>query len=224
MGNTIGDILPLAIGVAVSPVPIIAVILMLLSRKAGSNSLAFLSGWVLGMAAVGAVVLLLGNTADLATSSGPARGAAVIRLVLGLLLLFGAYRQWRKRPVEGEEPGMPKWMEGIDAFTAAKSFALAALLSGVNPKNLALTLAAALDISQAGLRGAQPWIALLVFVVIASLSVAVPVLAYRLAGGRAERALQSWKSWLTANNAAVMSVLFLVFGFVLIGKGIGGLA
>ncbi|RJP35450.1 MAG: GAP family protein [Actinobacteria bacterium] len=224
MGGAIGDILPLAIGVAISPVPIIAVILMLFSGKARSNSLAFLFGWILGIAAVGVIALLLGNTADIGTSSGPARGAAAIRLALGLLLLFGAFRQWRKRPGEGEEPQMPKWMAGIDAFNAVKSCGLAALLSGVNPKNLALVLAAAMTISQAGLNGAQPWIVLLVFVVIASLSVAIPVLTYVLAGEKAESTLTSWKTWLTANNAVVMAVLFLVFGFLLIGKGIGGLS
>ena len=30
-------------------------------------------------------------------------------------------------------------------------------------------------------------------------------------------------SWLRQNNATVMSVLFLVFGVVLIGQGIGGI-
>jgi hypothetical protein len=224
MGGAIGDILPLAIGVAISPVPIIAVILMLFSKKAKGNSLAFLVGWVLGLAIVGVIVLLLGNTADIGTSSGPSKGAAAVRLALGLLLLFGAFRQWSKRPKEGEEPQMPKWMAGIDSFTAGKSLGLAALLSGVNPKNLALTLAAAMAISQAGLSGAQPWIVLLVFVVIASLTVAIPVLIFQVAGEKAESTLNDWKTWLTANNAGVMAVLFLVFGFVLIGKGIGGLS
>lgn len=223
MGGAIGDILPFAIGVAISPVPIIAVILMLFSKKARGNSLAFLIGWILCIAVVGTVVILLGNSADIETSSGASDGAAVIRLVLGILLLFGAFNQWKKRPKEGEEAQMPKWMAGIDAFTAGKSFGLAVLLSGINPKNLALILAAAMTISQAGLSGAQPWIVLLIFVVIASLTVAIPVLAFQVAGERAENILNGWKAWLIANNAAVMVVLFLVFGFALIGKGIGGL-
>lgn len=224
MGGAIGDILPLAIGVAISPVPIIAVILMLFSKKARGNSLAFLCGWVIGLAAVGTVVLLLGNAASIDTSSGPSKGASAIRLALGILLLFGAFRHWKKRPKQGEEAQMPKWMAGIDAFTAGKSLGLAVLLSGVNPKNLALTLAAAMAISQAGLSGAQPWIVLLIFVVIASLTVAVPVLTYQFAGDKAENMLNGWKTWLAANNAPVMAVLFLVFGFLLIGKGIAGLS
>jgi hypothetical protein len=36
--------------------------------------------------------------------------------------------------------------------------------------------------------------------------------------------LDEWKTWLGANTATVMSVLLLVIGVVLAGKGIGGLS
>ncbi|MFF0387664.1 GAP family protein [Kitasatospora sp. NPDC004615] len=41
----IGELLPLAVGVAISPIPIIAVVLMLLSRQATRTSPGFLAGW-----------------------------------------------------------------------------------------------------------------------------------------------------------------------------------
>ena len=100
---------------------------------------------------------------------------------------------------------------------------LSALLAGLNPKNLALALAAALSIAQAGLSGAQPWIALAVFVLLASVSVAAPVLYYLIAGQSAEEMLNTWKAWLAANNATVMFVLLLVLGVKLVGDGLGGL-
>jgi hypothetical protein len=118
---------------------------------------------------------------------------------------------------------MPKWMATIDTFTPAKSFGLGALLAGVNPKNLALTMAAAVSIGQANLSGTEPWLTLLAFVAIASITVAGPVLYFLLVGASAERALTSGKVWLVANNHAVMSVLFVVFAAVLIGQGFGGL-
>ncbi len=57
MGQAIGSSLPLAVGVALSPVPIIAVVLMLTSRRARSNGQAFVIGWLIGLAVVGAIVL-----------------------------------------------------------------------------------------------------------------------------------------------------------------------
>jgi hypothetical protein len=223
MGNAIGSILPQAIGVAISPIPIIAVILMLFSKRARNNGLAFLAGWVLALTVVGAIVLLLAGAGKVSAGGTPSTLSYVIHLLLGLLLLVLAVRNWQQRPQEGETPEMPKWMATIDSFTAGRAFGLSALLAGVNPKNLGLALAAALSIAQAGLSGAQPWIALAVFVLLASISVAAPVLYYLIAGQSAEEMLNTWKTWLTANNATVMFVLLLVLGVKLVGDGLGGL-
>jgi hypothetical protein len=224
MGKLIGEILPFALGVALSPVPIIAVILMLFTPAARKNSLAFLAGWVFGLAAVCAIVMAVAGNLNYDTSSAASTGSSVLRLILGLLLIFGAFRQLKKRPGPGEEAQMPKWMGAIDKFKAPKSAGLAALLSGVNPKNLALTLAAALSVAQAKLATGESIAVLAVYVVLASITVAAPIFIYLVMGKKATRPLDSMKGWLSANNATVMFVLFLVFGMVLIGKGITGLS
>jgi hypothetical protein len=46
---------------------------------------------------------------------------------------------------------------------------------------------------------------------------------YLTGGDRAARTLDGWRIWLTANNLAVMVVLFLVFAAVLIGQALAGL-
>jgi hypothetical protein len=50
MGQAVGGALPLAIGVALSPVPIIAVVLMLTTRRARVNGPLFVLGWLTGLA------------------------------------------------------------------------------------------------------------------------------------------------------------------------------
>ncbi len=223
MGNTIGEILPLAIGVAISPVPIIAVILMLFAERARSTAPAFLGGWVLGLAVAGGIILAIADQVDYDPDSGPTLAASIVRLLLGLLFLAFSSRQLQRRPEPGQEPEMPRWMSAIDAFGPGRALGLGVLLSGVNPKNLALTLGAALTIAQAPLSGTEAAISLVVFIIIASLSIGIPVLIYLVMGERAKRVLDSWKDWLIANNATVMFVLLLVFGMVLVGRGISGL-
>ena len=66
-------------------------------------------------------------------------------------------------------------------------------------------------------------VALLVYTVLAGSTVLVPVVAYAVAADRMRGTLDSLKVWLQANNAAVMSVLLLVMGAVVLGKGLGGL-
>jgi hypothetical protein len=224
MGQAIGEIIPLAIGIAVSPIPIIAVILMLITPKARSNGLAFLGGWLLGLAVVGTVVLVVANTAGVATSSGPSKTVSAIKLAFGLLFLLLAWRQFGKRPRGGAQAPMPKWMRALDGFTPVRSLAVGALLSGVNPKNLMLNVSAAATIAQAGLSGAEQALALVVLVALGSLGIIAPVAVYFAMGDTAAHVLDGWKEWLSAENAVVMAVLFLVFGAVLVGKGIGGLS
>jgi hypothetical protein len=216
--------LPLAIGIAISPIPIIAIILMLITPKARSNGLAFLGGWLLGLAVVGTIVLIVANTAGIATSSGPSRTVSIIKLLLGLLLLFAAWRQFKKRPKPGEEAPMPKWMRALDGFTPTRSLAIGALLSGVNPKNLVLNATAAAGIAATGLAGVQQAVVLVVLILVGSLGIIAPVGVYFAMGDKAAPVLDGWKTWLAANNATVMIVLFAVFGVTLIGKGIGGLS
>ena len=225
MGDILGDILPYAIGVAISPIPIIAVILMLFSARAKSNGLAFVIGWMIGLTTAGGIILVLANAGVIspaADNSEPSTTMSLMHFGLGILLLLLAYRNWQKRPEAGEESEMPKWMAGIEGFTPIKAFGIAFLLSAVNPKNLSLTVAAALVLVQANLDGGN-WLLLFLFIVIASLTVAGPVVYFLIAGSNAEEQLTKMKVWLGQNNAVVMAVLLLVLGVKLTAQGLGNL-
>lgn len=221
LSEAIGDLLPSAVGVALSPVPIIAVILMLATPRARSNGLAFGVGWIAGLVIVSVIVLVAVGGAD--TSSGTNDVVNWIKLALGLLFLVMAAGQWRARPKKGEEPEMPKWMSTIDAFTAPRSLGFGAILSGVNPKNLALTLAAA-AIAQAGLDGGQSTVAVAIFVVIASITVVGPVVFFLVAPTVADKPLAAIKELMSDHNAVIMMVVLLLLGAKLVGNGIAGLS
>ena len=224
IGEAIGGILPLAIAVDISVLSIIAVILMLITPRARRNGPAFVAGWLLGLVVVGGLVLIIADAAGVSSSSGPSTAAYAIKLALGVLLLLLAVRQWRSRPGPGEQAPAPKWMAALDSFTPVKSVGLGAAMSGVNPKNLALSAAAAMSIAQTGLPGGQQAVVLAVFVVVGTVAVAAPLVACLALGSKADSMLNGWREWLAANNVAIMLVVFLVFGFVLIGQGIAGLS
>jgi hypothetical protein len=222
MGSLIGQILPFAVGVALSPVPVIAVILIMFTPRARVNSLAFLVGWLLGLAVVGGIALAIVDTT--AGGSGEQTASGVIKLVLGILMLLLAVRNWRSRPGEGEKTELPGWTGALDKLNAVKSLGIAAALSGINPKNLVLTVAAATTIAAAQLGTGESAISLAAFVIIASLTVGIPVIFYLVMKEKADAGLNRLKDWLSANNAAVMAVLFLIFAAKLIGDGISALA
>jgi threonine/homoserine/homoserine lactone efflux protein len=223
VGAVIGDLLPLAVVVAVSPVPIIAAILMLLAPRAGSTSLGFLLGWVLGVVVAVTVFLVIAAHTGMGTTGAPSTASLWVKLLLGIALIALAARQWRRRPHPGDAVALPKWMSAIDAFTPAKAAGLGFLLAAVNPKNLAMAIAAGVTIAGGHLSAGGNVVAVAGFTVIACCTVAVPVIGYRLAADRMRAPLDRLKTWLEVNNAAVMSVLLLVIGAVLAGKGLGGL-
>ena len=223
MGAVIGDLLPLGLSVAISPIPIAAVILMLLSRQAARTSTGFLAGWVTGIVVVTVVVLLLVGQAGNTSAGKPSTASSVLKLVFGVLALALAVRQWRERPKPDEAAELPKWMSTIDSFTFAKALGLGFALSAVNPKNLLMCLAAGTTIGAAHLSGGGDVAAVAVFTVIAASTVAIPVIGYLTARSKMAGPLESLRDWLTQNNATVMVVLLAVIGVVLLGKGISGL-
>jgi threonine/homoserine/homoserine lactone efflux protein len=224
MGEAIGHVLSLGVGVALSPVPIIAVVLMLGTPRARGNGPAFVLGWITGLAVAGTVILLVSGGADASDEGDPATWVGVLKLLLGALLLLVALRTWRGRPRAGDEAQLPKWMQAIDTFRAPKAAAMGALLSGVNPKNLLLTVGAAAAIAQTGIDAGEQAVALAVFILVGTLGPGVPVAIYFALGKRAKRLLDELKGWMGAHNAAIMAVLCLVIGAKLIGDGVSGLS
>ena len=222
MGQAIGDFLPSAVGVAISPLPIVAVVLMLVTPRGRVNGPMFVVGWWIGLAVVGAIVLAVAGGVDATGSSGPATWVDVLFLILGLLLILLAAKQWRGRPKGDEEPPTPKWMGALDRFTPAKAGGAGVVLSALNPKNLLLAVAGAAAIAQTGISTGQQVGAYIVFVVIASIGVATPVVIYFAMGQRSQHILDSLKTWLARNNTVIMAVLLLIIGVKLIGNAISG--
>jgi Sap, sulfolipid-1-addressing protein len=223
MGEAIGQSLPLAIGVALSPVPIIAVVLMLTTPRARANGPAFVLGWLVGLGIVGAIVLALAGPGGASEEGQPAAWVSWLKLLLGLLLVLVAARQFRGRPRGDEEAPLPRWMGAIDRFTPPQALGGGAALAGANPKNLLLAVAAAAAIAQTGIAGGSQAVAYAVFAVVGTLGVGAPVVVYFAMGERSAELLGRLKDWMAHNNAVIMAVLCLVIGGKLIGDALGGL-
>lgn len=222
MGQAIGNVLPLALGVALSPVPIIAVVLMLATPRGRANGPAFVLGWIAGVALVGTVVLLVAGGVSASDNGQPKTWVSVLKLVLGLLLVLVAVRQWHGRPHGDAEAALPGWMKAIDTFTPVKSAGLGVLLAGPNPKNLLLTIAAAAAIAQAGISGGEQAVVLAIFVVIATLGPGIPLGIYYALGDRSAEVLSKLRAWMVTNNQAIMAVICAVIAAKLVGDAIAG--
>ena len=224
MGQAIGQVVSFGVGVALSPVPIIAVVLMLATPKGRTNGLAFLAGWIVGIAVLGTIVLLIAGCASASKHGTPATWVSIVKIVLGVLLLLLAVKQWRGRPQGDAEPELPAWMKTIDTFTPVRAAGIAVVLAAINPKNLLLVVGAATAIAQTGTSAASQAVAMIVFIVIATLGVGAPVGIYYLMGDKATKILADLHDWMTRENTTIMAVICLIIGAKLIGDAISALS
>ena len=222
LSEAVGDLLISAAAVALSPIPIVAVVVILGTPRARATGLGFAAGWVVGLSAVSVIVVVaLGDSDD--PESGAATGVDWLDVAIGLLFLVLAAMQWRKRPRKGEPAKTPRWMAEVDTITPVRAAAFGLLLSGANPKNLALTLAASASIAEAGLDPAGTAIAIAAFVALGSLTVAGSVVFYLASPRTAERPLSVVKQFMAENNTTIMMVILLLLGAKLLGNGLGGI-
>ncbi|MBF5001222.1 GAP family protein [Nocardia sp. BSTN01] len=223
MGTVIGRTLPLAAAIAVSPLPLIVAVLMLVSGQARAKSSGYLLGRICGFAVlVAAVALLIGaSAAEHLHPHHASTATSLIRLccgigLLGIAVWFGYQR------TRGEEKPRKLW-DRVDRVTPVGAFGLGVAFVIVDVSTLVPAVMGGLDIAEARLSAPRALGAGAIFLVIALASCIAPVAAYLVAGDRLDRPLATTKTWLVANDRTVMMVLLVLVGTMLIGRAIEAL-
>jgi hypothetical protein len=212
LGGALLNILPGAAGVAISPLALIAVILMLMSKKqAAISGFAFLAGWIIALTTIG--LLIINISVDEGISSDrPHTTVSWILLVIGLLFLAAAVITWRKQPKRGHVSKMPKWLLTINKIHWPEAFGSSVILAGLNPKNLAITICTMAIIVQSSLSKEDQYLALGVFVFIGSLCLLLVMLYFLVRGHNDKKGLLKLKNWLSKNNYTITAIVLLVLG------------
>jgi len=222
MPQAIGHLLPIALAVAISTVPIMATILVLLSPRRGRSALPFLLGWVLGIATV--VSLCTAFAQLIPTSRSPRRPETTIgiaEMLVGVALVVIAIIAWR-RARRNPSTAMPKWLNAVGSLGPWSSFGLAFALN-VRPKGVLLAVAAGLSLRADGLSLGESMVAIAIYTLIGCSTVAVPIIVTLAAPERMEPRLVSAKEWITRNNGIITAIILVMVGVVIFGTGLGRL-
>jgi hypothetical protein len=220
MGTVLGELLPLSMAIALNPIPIIALMLTFQSSNARSLSAMFAMGWVSGIVSSMIVTTLLSSLLPERDPDESAPIAGAIMLVLGLVLIVLAIRLWRQRPGDNEEAALPEWMASTTTMDASRGLKIGFLISGLNFKHLLIASSAGVIIGAAELSTLSRVVAFVLFILFASSSVILPVLAHRAMGQQFGVRTQGLYHWLVTHNATILAVLLIVIGTVIIGDGI----
>ena len=209
------ELIPLALVIALSPLSIIPGILVLHTPRPRPTSLAFLAGWTLAIATVTAA-FVGGSEMSTGLSQAPP-WARYVRIVLGVALIaWGLYR-WVKR---NNSAHTPKWLTSMTSIGPGRAFLTGIVLTLANMKVLLMCIAAGVAIGTAALGRTQSWTAVAIFTALAASSVALPTLAYLVAGERLDEPLTRLKKWMEDNHAGLIGAVLILIGVVVLYKGI----
>jgi hypothetical protein len=218
-GSVLTKLIPLGLVIALSPITVIPAVLVLHAPRPRPASLAFLTGWVLGL--VGLTGMFVGLS-DLLGDLGKARPTwtSWMRVVMGLVLIaFGVFR-WLTRHRQTKTPG---WMRSFSKLTPVRAELTGMALAPLRPEVLVLSAAAGLAIGTGGLTVAGAWIAGAVFVAVSASTVAIPILAFLAAGDRLDDALERLKVWMEQNHAGLTAAVLVLIGLLVLYNGIHAL-
>ena len=217
MWAALGHILPIAVAGAVSSVPIMAVILLLLSPNKSRSPLAFLIGYVLGLVAILALFTALAYVLPVSRrQTDAAVGTALV--VVGVAMIVIAIIAWRRR-ASAPADQMPKWLLTVGSMRAMSAFGFAAVLN-VRPKALLLSAAAGLSLRADPLTGGELAFVIAAYTVVTASSVAAPVIASLVAPGSTEKQLVRARVWIATNSGIISVVIMLMIGVVIVGSGL----
>jgi threonine/homoserine/homoserine lactone efflux protein len=220
VSSDLTELIPLALIIAISPLSIIPGILVLSTPRPRPTSIAFLAGWFLGIAVVTAAFVGGADIYNNGLDSKPA-WAPYVRIVIGVLLIgFALYRWFGRTDAAAHNP---KWMTLMTSIGPGRAFVTGIVLTLANIKVFLMCAAAGVAIGTAALGRPGAAQAVLLFTALSASTVALPALAYLVAGARLDAPLGRVKEWMERNHTALVAGIILVIGLGLLYKGIHAL-
>jgi len=221
MWQVFGELLPLAVAAAVSSMPIMAMLVILISPRRGESALPFLTGWVLGTLALVALGTVAAQAIPVSRTRRTETSIGVLEIVIGLALVVLGVVTMLRRSETATGP-MPRWVNAIDSFGSLPAFGIGLALN-VRPKSVLLGAAASLALRGGSLDLEETVLMIAVYAAIATSTVSIPTLATLLYPERMLPRLNATRDWLTANGMLVTGLIMIMIGAVVIGAGLGRL-
>jgi hypothetical protein len=220
MGTLVAEVAALGLAVAfTSPVSVVTVIVLLSMPSGRRRALAFVCGWLIAIAAIGAIAIFVLHGQDFRSKqSTPSRAASALEILLGSLLLLWAVVAYRRRKPSKESVSEPKWLGRVEGTHWLLAVAVGAIML-----SYALSLAAASEILKANVSGLDAAAAIVVFSLTSIVTIAAPIVIAVAAPERSAQRLAVWKTWLLGNSRTVVLVVLMVVAALLIARGISDL-
>lgn len=215
-------LVPGALGIAVSPVSVAAIVFLLGHRRGYAAAAACAAGWVLAIAVGLVVAVVVGERLPTGSTDGPPT-RAIVAVVAGVVLLGLAVWQWAVRRLPDGSPSSSRWSDAMEALDPPRAFGLGVLGFLSNAKALVLVLAAGLSFGDVEPGPAEAVGAGVLFVLVAGSTAVLPIVLAVVLGARAQRALTAMRVWIARWGSLLLVGVLVVVGAAQLVTGMAGL-
>ncbi len=237
MGSLLASLAPFALGVLFSPLAVIAVIAVLLSRRPGLNGVAFLAGWAISLIGITLGFVAIAGTFTVHKSSSPPKWVGVLHLVIGVVLIGSGIwllvrgRRRTQAMARAQNLGevavaaqqLPRMLQSVQHFKPARCMLLGSGLFALNPVDLSCAVGAGLELRLSDTSTTVKAVTIILFILIGVMPVIIPLGLFAAERQNAAATLDRLRIWIAGHNALIAAVLFFFIGVQQLVKSIGQL-
>jgi Sap, sulfolipid-1-addressing protein len=211
------DLFLIGLVVTLEPIPLTAMILLLATEGGLLKGLGYVLGWLVTLVAIVALTVLITGGKPLIPNSNPSTGALVVKLTIGIVLVWYSYRHWGKWQL-ARPKGQPRWMTGIDRVNPVTAAGLGFLL-----QPWVLVTAGVAEITQAKISSTAEYLAIFAFCLLCTASLLALETFAALRPETTKVKLAALLDWINSHRDQVIVFLSLGLGLYLMAKSIYGL-
>jgi len=206
------DLVIIGLVITLSPLTLVAFILLLAAKGGIWKGLAFILGWMACLVAVIAAVLLTTGGNPPRQHTAPSTAVLVVKALLGILLIWIGIRRRRRRGLPRKPPTWMGWLDRMSPW-AAVGF-------GAFMQPWSLVAIGAATVVQAKLSTVGDWLALVVFCLLATSSFLVMELYAVLSPEAAAARLGRIRTWIDGHMDQAIILVSLALGGLLLADSI----
>jgi hypothetical protein len=201
----------IGLAITLEPIPFTAFALVLASKGGTTKAAFFVAGWILSLGIVVAGTLAATQNNPPKPSTAPSVAALAVKIAIGAVLVFIAFRRRNKmkQPKKPKDP--PKWQTGVDSMS--KWFAL-----GLGPltQPWGLVAAGVAVIVDAKLSSVASTVALVLFCVLGTGTYLAALVYAWLRPEQTKELLGRVRNWITGHTDQMIVIISGVLGLWLI--------
>ena len=221
MTELILSLIPLAVAAALQPPQVIALVILLQTKRGVVNGLTYIVGMIAFRLLIGGIFwVLISNVEETVETSGGNFSLLVgtVLLVLGILMLVNALRRVFSK--HSEDEATASWLDKLQDVSPVRATLIGVAFLALDPKDWLVDISAINLIADADMSGLNSLWAYLAYILMAQSLLLIPLILSLFLPQRTQRVLTRFTVWMKRHDRTIEVVSALIFGLLFLQIGL----